>query len=699
MNSRQINILKILKTSNLPVTLNELAQRFNVSVRTIQNDMKNINYEFLKNDLPPILNQYKKGMVFQYSNKEKNKIESLILKRDSQLLLPEERADLLYFYFLFNTEYTTISEISENLNVSRNTILNDLKKIRESLTGIPVYLNSNSRYGIILEGDEIAIREYAVKTFLKNSDAESLADVKKYHRASICNYYEERKTLEETKLIFELVQGLAVSLKKYFSGNSFLMIISCIELAIERIKRNKFVLVSSVQMESICCTEEFRAMNHLMKTISMSLSINIPITEIVYLTFRLFCSDVVNTKCLSINDNYAEIQIAVCGFIQKVSDLLELDLSHDTALYHDLVYHMQPAIYRMKYNIHQKNPLIDEIHTKYQHVYDAVAKSVSDIEDMTDTVLTENEIGYLTIHIIAMIEKQRNRSESVPNVLIVCESGIGTSNLLATRLTTLFDVNVVDTIALYELENALRNYNVNYIVTTLNLQNTDKLTIKVNPFINENDQKKLEKYFRPQSRKHVIDVQDFLEIIGDHCDIRDQENLLKSISEKYSISFNLKTRKEKELMLKDVINKAMIEIDYHAMDWEDSVRKAGELLLKGNCIEQEYIESMVNTVKSMGSYIVISKGIALPHSRSGEYSHKVGISILRLAEPVVFGHEENDPVDLLFGLSSIDNKSHLGALRDLSSLLTNEESIAFMRNVTSVDELYDYIMQVGGDSR
>ena len=158
---------------------------------------------------------------------------------------------------------------------------------------------------------------------------------------------------------------------------------------------------------------------------------------------------------------------------------------------------------------------------------------------------------------------------------------------------------------------------------------------------------------------------------GANCIIRDRAQLIKDLSEAYPLFSEKNIEKEVDKMLRDVIDQAMIELDFPARDWEEAVRRAGLLLKKGGCVEDQYIESMVRVVKSMGAYIVIGKGIALPHSRSTEGAMKVGISFLRLATPVSFGHPENDPVDLLFGLSSVDNKSHIHALRDLTKVLSD----------------------------
>lgn len=700
MNSRQIGILKLLREKETLITINELAKQFGVGLRSIQNDLGTIDFELQKNHIHPLNHQGKTGISLKLSKEEQSILDKLLYGYDKQscVLSPQERLELIYNIFLFRQGYITLSNLTEQLDVSRNTVLSDLKRLRNELKTLPILLDSSTRFGIRLSGDEKAIRGYAIERYMENVNAACLSDVKSYYKESLCNRFFQIKSFEETKLVYQALQD-SLAVFSNLTGNSFLKIINSIELAIERIKRGSIVTVNPMQMESIYGTHEFIEMHRLVTRLSGELGIVFPLEETAFITFGLFGSDLMNKHPADTSENYAEIQVIVCNLIQKVADKLETDFPNDISLYNDLVYHIRPAIFRMKNNIRQRNSLIDEIHEKYQVVYDAVAGSIIFIEQMTNTHMSEDEIGFIALHFISIIEKQRRSAFITPNVLIVCDSGMGTSHLLATRLTALYDVNVVDIIAFYELENTLNKYSVDYIISTLNLQGYDTIVIKVNPFISEADEDQLDKYFRRQRRRITLDRDKFLQILEQECLIKDREGLLNKLTAEFSLIFHNNNRKEEELMLKDVISKNMIELDYDASDWEDAVRRAGKLLKDADCIDQDYIESMVNTVKTMGSYIVISKGIALPHSRSGEGARRIGICFLRLAKPVVFGHQENDPVDLLFGLSSTDNKSHLGALKDLVSFLTDESKIELLRRGSSVDEIYHYLIADGGEKK
>ena len=81
---------------------------------------------------------------------------------------------------------------------------------------------------------------------------------------------------------------------------------------------------------------------------------------------------------------------------------------------------------------------------------------------------------------------------------------------------------------------------------------------------------------------------------------------------------------------------------------------------------------MIATVEQLGPYIVIAPGIALAHSRPSPAVRRAGISLVTLAEPVEFGHRQNDPVSLVVGLAAPDDEGHVTALATLAEFLSDE---------------------------
>lgn len=694
MNTRQIEILKVIKDNPEPSTVSELAVMFAVSQRTIQNDLNTIDDELLDHHIESLFHSSKKGCFIKKDAGTIQKINQLIYEFDlyMNVLSPEGRLEFLFTILALKQGYMTISTLAESLNISRNTILNDIKKLRSTLKELPIQIIANSRYGMKLSGEEKAIRAQALGIYMKNADSQCVMSLDKYRLASICNHFIKYWDDYEIEMIYKSMRECINSLDKRPTENSFLYIISCIEFSLARMKMGKYIDLPSLQQDSIRGTNEFKIMGSTLISLSEKLGIHIPLDEISYLSYLLLNGvSVMSVK--SDEYNYAEIQWIVCRLIDAIDSDLKLELSHDSSAYKNLIFHLKPAIYRIQNHIELVNPLLSEIKTKYSTVFQAVNNSIGILEDIIGMKVSEDEIGYITIHFIPIMETKNDKVNHYPNIVVVCDSGIGTSYLLTTKLSSLYEVNVIKTIALYELKDILTHYNIDAIVSTIDLDlfSEEIECVKVSPFITKDDARKLDKLFNRQRGRLQVDETKFLNVLRKYGSFYQEDKLIKELSYELNIKFKTTKRKEGELMLKDVVNRNMIELDYHAKDWEQAVREAGRLLKEDGCIGDEYIESMVSTVKTIGTYIVISKGIALPHSRSGKDAYKVGISILRLKEPVVFGHPENDPVDLLFALSSIDNTSHLTALQDLSQVLNNPLNIGFFRSAKTADEIIDFI--------
>lgn len=136
------------------------------------------------------------------------------------------------------------------------------------------------------------------------------------------------------------------------------------------------------------------------------------------------------------------------------------------------------------------------------------------------------------------------------------------------------------------------------------------------------------------------------------------------------------------------MEKSLIKIDVEAKDKIEAVKITGQLLCDNGYVEERYIPAMVKTLEDFGPYIVITKGIALPHARPEEGALKSGICIVRLKDPIIFGNKENDPVKILIGLSSLGNNEHLSNIQKVISILEDEKNM-FILKFGNVQEIYN----------
>jgi ascorbate PTS system EIIA or EIIAB component len=140
--------------------------------------------------------------------------------------------------------------------------------------------------------------------------------------------------------------------------------------------------------------------------------------------------------------------------------------------------------------------------------------------------------------------------------------------------------------------------------------------------------------------------------------------------------------------ISDFIDPAAIALDQQVSDWEEAIRSSGRLLEATGVAKPAYTEAMVESVHEHGPYIVVAPGFAFAHARPSEAVLRTGMSWVRLAAPIEFGHSSNDPVTLVVALAAKDSTTHQEAMASLARLLGNKETRAALDEASSPEEVY-----------
>ncbi len=143
--------------------------------------------------------------------------------------------------------------------------------------------------------------------------------------------------------------------------------------------------------------------------------------------------------------------------------------------------------------------------------------------------------------------------------------------------------------------------------------------------------------------------------------------------------------------LKKYIKECAVRCEIAAANWEESIRQAGAVLLESGAIEESYIQRCVDTVKTEGPYMVLTKGIALAHTRPGPDVKEEAMSLVSLKTPVEFGHKDNDPVKLVFLLAALSDNSHISALMELAQKLSEPDMKELLQQEKDPAKLYELL--------
>lgn len=169
-----------------------------------------------------------------------------------------------------------------------------------------------------------------------------------------------------------------------------------------------------------------------------------PEIEISYI-YQYLISSGKHTTQLNLSDIVFQDKEAVSYAINLTSALsqsLKYDLISDKVLLNSLVMHIKPMLNRLTYRIIIHNPLLDEIKKELSEVFSAVRNATMAINNYCKhDPPSEDEVAYLTVYIQAAIEKVKENKK----IILVCSSGVGTSQLLYSRIIKAFpDWEIVD---------------------------------------------------------------------------------------------------------------------------------------------------------------------------------------------------------------------------------------------------------------
>lgn len=138
-------------------------------------------------------------------------------------------------------------------------------------------------------------------------------------------------------------------------------------------------------------------------------------------------------------------------------------------------------------------------------------------------------------------------------------------------------------------------------------------------------------------------------------------------------------------MLKELL-KGNVTLKENVSNWQEAIKVASQKLLDNGYIEEKYIEKMIENIKRLGPYVILSDDVAMPHSRPEDGVKKTGMGLLKLEKGVSFG-EDDTKVRLIFILGAKDSNLHIEMITELVDMLQDEEKLNKILTSKTEEEL------------
>ena len=654
--------------------------------------IQKLNDLLKEEEVPPILVSSSATKDIVVSDDTKKVINSLLKdidQNDVYYLSKKERLIYMYLMLFINKAHLTLNDFIDSLQVSRSTVLLDLKELTQTLEELNIHIKNDRKRGYYLVGSEMEIRRFMMKNVIYTLADE---DNNKVFDIFINDFY-----LDDFNYSKIYISNLAKKHKIRFVENrliEFIYIFIFLNTRMQNEKYSSDEIVGLMDIDAMSYMKEYKFSYELLK--KYNTTENITKADVNYIAawiLGISFGDInEDTKdCVLISDLIGKM-------MTRFESLSGVHYKNTEEIFIQLYSHFRPAYYRLLFKLPIFNPVCDKVKEEYPELYQLVEQTMKPFNIIFGEEIPAGEIAYLTMHFSTIYSGKKGVNiAKQKTALVVCSNGIGSSAILYNELTSMFpELHFLSPIDSSKLSDFSEKVDIIFATNYLeNIPNINIPIIHVSPVMSiaERYQVMREVYMQLGSgflKKTNVDV--VMDIISKHADIQNRDALYNELINYFSEIDNISNKdKENELHLLDMVRENIIRLNIEAENWEEAVRLSYEPLLENGFITQKYIDETVRIMNSVGPYVVITKHTALLHTKpeSGALSCAMGIGVLK--NPINFGSAEHDPIKYVFSLSAIDNHTHLCAMAELLELFNDDKFFMFLDTANDSEEVIEYI--------
>jgi transcriptional antiterminator/mannitol/fructose-specific phosphotransferase system IIA component len=455
-----------LQIAQSTVTQASLAKEMNVSTRTIRSDLKELS-DIIGELGNSLIHDRKKGFSIQIDNPAGHKT----LLEQSQRPWKEARSTAERRRTLLSTLLRQDGDISlEVLEstwfISIYSLRNDVALLKRHFALYDLNIVSEGADKFKLSGNEMAFRRCVYDHLLRAKEAEE----------DYQEIFDSSAKISNTKLALSdyfVTHGLVVS-----DVNLRFFTLIC-GIACERIRRGSWLL----DYEFDACEPHLKTVARDILPLLLADAVTaMPQSEIDYMAMNLaaFCSTASESAPEHQQDD-AEHAL-MNHFLSYVSSSWFCDVSYDELSRKNLLSHIKAMRIRVNNGITIINPLIEQIKRHYPLMYEMTLAAFSELEHFFSNSISDDEIGYLVMHIGAILEETHLKDEGhTIRALVVSDQGEASTRIVCQKIIRMYPNIAIAKCISVEQYKAKTNVEESIVISFVSIEEKNKRVIHLPP--------------------------------------------------------------------------------------------------------------------------------------------------------------------------------------------------------------------------
>lgn len=634
-------IEKLAEHNNELVTSKALAASTGMSERSVKTYLKEVA-DFCEQNSMTLDRKPGKGMKPCFSDAQIGKILD-VAGRKSAAVSQKKRQNYISYILLSGWDTYTYALFSEELNVSKNVIMDDINELDAELLLFGIKVHRTAGYGIYATGSELDIRK-AMRHFCRYPISDKQVIKTDDHRLSrraaevIANNFRSVNLSMAVDMIHHVERRFDI----IFTDYTFQMLAEYIAIALFRVDVEKELKSGEqeqqVQKNGFVMTEHENMAKEAAGFLDRHHGISLSQPEIMYLAMLFSCAEGQNRvvmsceEALSIEDE----------MIVYLSNLLAANLIENELLRESMRSFLPGSIARTHFGIEIDNPFLSDITQSYASLFTVCFTVSRYYEKYTGAMPSEDEIAFIALQVGGAL----HRNPMTVRAVLIGAAGYATGSIIAGKIENRVpDVRIVSILSSDRIEH-MDEYDCDLILSTIDTQadiHNDMRFLYVSPLISAQDEKN----------------------IRNKC-------------------FELMTGQSAEVSeFSQMLSEEFIIFEKKAKNRKDVLKRACQLLINKGIVQSEFARDVLEREKVEAT--AVGCNIAIPHGKP-EHVNRCQILVIRLDKPIEWGERMADMIFLLaINFDSVNTTKAF--FHDFTKLLNENGATDRLREAASPHEL------------
>ena len=385
---------------------------------------------------------------------------------------------------------------------------------------------------------------------------------------------------------------------------------------------------------------------------------------------------------------YAALHLLGSRTVKSFEEISGIRYGDQKEITKALASHLKTSLYRYRYGIQLGNPMLENIRTEYRELFELTKAAFLRISDEIGFHVADAEIAYLTLHFGAFMSPEDTVNRPY-RILIICPNGVGTSNMIKSEVRRL--VPKATEVRGIPLSRYTRDCPYDVIISTVPIENEKRLIV-VNPILNDQDRVAILRKCintEPSARIQIDEVMRIARKYISSDKIADFEEEIAGCFTALKVPEAPRTDFGEGIM--QYLLPSHIQIIPDKTDWKEALVQSCRPLLLGDSVTQEYVDAILEEQTQQHHYMFLTDGLVLAHSKSEHGVKKVDAAITVFKEPVTW--ENGKTVRIIVSIAAADQTRHIRILNDILDIFSNKKSLEQIPALSSSFEVREYLQR------